>query len=370
MKNKSYEEITLLLSNYFVCPPIENIDQMYDSVKSTIQRISWNFIDEDLFLSIIKNHKRGTKYWLCERYVILKHYLINHDSKREISNKLMIPYSTVSNQLNNCQVDSLNEVIRALPVKCFHRYIDPITEFIGIFIRNSESGFDAKELQRRIEQETAITVDYSLIRNLLKRKFQLSYKKGSPRPQCIDLLKQNYVRALFWRELTNIMDSKTIFINIDEVSISYKTKYNYSWLPKGKSTEIKNMSYRGSKSIIMAIASIGHWFALPLILKNNTKTFVRFLIKLLIWIEWDLGWRLSEWIITMDNSRIHKTNKILDLLDRCSAKIAFIPSYTPSLAPIELIFNVFKRSLNKQWKDRTFILNKRKDLDRLKKLLS
>ena len=71
----------------------------------------------------------------------------------------MIPYSAVSNQLNNCRVDSLNEVIRALQVKYFHRYIDPITEFIGIFIRNSESGFDAKDLQRRIEQETAITVD-------------------------------------------------------------------------------------------------------------------------------------------------------------------------------------------------------------------
>ena len=134
------------------------------------------------------------------------------------------------------------------------------------------------------------------------------------------------------------MDSKTIFINIDEVSISYKTKYNYSWLSKGKSTEIKNMSYKGSKSIIMAIASTGHWFSLPLILKNNTKTFVRFLNKLLIWIEWDLGWRISEWIITMDNSRIHKTNDVLNLLDRCSAKIAFILSYTSSLASIELIF--------------------------------
>ena len=83
MKSKSYEDITLLLSNDFVYSPIENINQMYDLVKSTIQRISWNFIDEDLFLSIIKNHKRGTKYWLCERCVFLKHYLINHDSKRE-----------------------------------------------------------------------------------------------------------------------------------------------------------------------------------------------------------------------------------------------------------------------------------------------
>ena len=140
----------------------------------------------------------------------------------------MIPYSTVSNQLNNCQVDSLNEVIRALPVKCFHRYIYPITKFIGIFIGNSESRYDAKELQRRIEQETAIKAAYSLIRNLLKRKFQLCYKKGSPRPQCIDLLKQNNLRALFWRGFINIIHSKTIFINIDEVSISYKTKYNYS----------------------------------------------------------------------------------------------------------------------------------------------
>ena len=370
MKNKSREEIVHLISNDFAHSPNENTDQMYDTVKNIIQNTSWNFIDEDQFVSVVKNHKRGTKYWLCERYVILKKYLIDHNSKREISNKLMIPYSTVSNLLNNCGVGMLNEVIRVLPIKWLHRYIDPITQFIEIFISNSESGFDAKELQMRIEQETKLAIDYSFIRNLLRRKFRLSYKKGSPRPLNIDLVKQRYVRILFWKELINTMDSNSIFINIDEVSISYKTKYNYSWLPWGKSAEIKNMHYKGSKSIIMAISSTGHWFVLPLVLKNNTKTFLRFLNKLLIWIEWDLGWRLSEWIITMDNSKVHKTNKVLDLLDKCGAKIAFIPAYTPSLAPIELIFNVFKRSLNKQWKDRTVILNKLEGLRQIKETLA
>ena len=120
----------------------------------------------------------------------------------------------------------------------------------------------------------------------------------------------------------------------------------------------------------MAFSSTGHLFTLPLVFKNNTKTFLRFLNKLLIWIGLDLRWRLSEWIKTMENSKIHKTNKVLDLLDKCGAKIAFIPSYTPSLAPIELIFNILKRSLSKQWKDKTIILIKPEELRQIKETLA
>ena len=65
MKNKSYEEIAHLVFNDFSHPPRENTDQIYDTVKSTINKLFFNFIDEDLFVSIIKNHKRGAKYLLC-----------------------------------------------------------------------------------------------------------------------------------------------------------------------------------------------------------------------------------------------------------------------------------------------------------------
>ena len=120
------------------------------------------------------------------------------------------------------------------------------------------------------------------------------------------------------------MDSRSIFINIDEVSISYKTKYNYSWLPREKYWNLKH-ELQGLKEHHMAIASCNHWFALHLVFKNNTKTFLRFLNKLLIWIEFDLGWRLSEWIITMDNSKIQKTIKICDLFDKFWAKNCIHP---------------------------------------------
>ena len=82
MKNKSYEEIDHLVSNDFAHPPRENIDQMYDTVESTINKIFFNFIDEDLFVNIIINHKKRANYWLCERYIILKHYFIDHNSKK------------------------------------------------------------------------------------------------------------------------------------------------------------------------------------------------------------------------------------------------------------------------------------------------
>ena len=130
------------------------------------------------------------------------------------------------------------------------------------------------------------------------------------------------------------------------------------------------MCFKGSKSIIMAITSTWQWFAWPLESTNNAKTFADFATKLLIWIKLDLGLNLADWVIILYNSRIHKTKGCLDIFEKSGAKVAFIPSYTPSLAPIELIFNVLKRFLSKQWKNRTTILNKPEGLREIKEALA
>ena len=126
--------------------------------------------------------------------------------------------------------------------------------------------------------------------------------------------------------------------------------------------EILNMWFKGSKSIIIAITSTWQSFAWPLVSTNNAKIFTDFATKLLISIKLDLGLNLSVWVIILDNFSIHKTKACFDILEKSRAKVAFIPSYTPSLAPIELIFDVLKRFLNKQWKNKTTILNKPKGL--------
>ena len=53
----------------------------------------------------------------------------------------------------------------------------------------------------------------------------------------------------------------------------------------------------------------------------------------------------------MDNSSIHKTKEMIKFLNKTGWIVTFIPPYTPSFTPVELIFNILKKSLWKQNKN-------------------
>ena len=249
MKSIPYAELSKLADNDSTNDLKGNIEQRFKVIHDKIQSIRDNFMGKKLLLwcsllfamiiegersiDVITNHKRGTKYCACEKYAILKLYLMQRKSKSKISDQLMIPFSSVAKLLKDWNINKLEDVTRRLPNEWYHRYIDPIIDFIGIYIKSEKSGFDVKELQTRIEQELNLKVKYSLIRDLLKNHFKLSFKKGASRPQNIDTMKQSIIRRLFCKEFINMINTNTKFINIDEVSISHKTKYNYSWLSRG-----------------------------------------------------------------------------------------------------------------------------------------
>ena len=85
-----------------------------------------------------------------------------------------------------------------------------------------------------------------------------------------------------------------IFSEQHEISLSYKTKFNYSWIEKGRSNQLLNMWYKGSKTMIMAISTMGEWIVSPLTTKNNSEDFGDFLKKLLLWVKFDLEKELSD----------------------------------------------------------------------------
>lgn len=88
------------------------------------------------------------------------------------------------------------------------------------------------------------------------------------------------------------------------------------------------------------------------------------------WIHADLDYKLSDVVVLLDNSKIYHSKKTMKLLQDWGAKIMFIPPYSPSLAPVELIFNTMKRRLTKQCKDRLIKMNKAEGVRELKETLS
>ena len=201
---------------------------------------------------------------------------------------------------------------------------------------------------KRIKHDLNILVEWRDKRVILKDKLKLRIKKWSSRPANIDSFRFSLIRMLHSLELINIWEEDTLFININEVLFSNKTKQEYSWVPKGKWGKIGNILFSGSKSLIVAITSNGDWFATYLLWNNNSDVFIEFMKKLILWIKLDLHYDLKKTIIILENLRVHKSKTTLKSLWKWEVSFSFIPAYTPEIAPIELVFNILKKRLIKQ----------------------
>ena len=96
--------------------------------------------------------------------------------------------------------------------------------------------------------------------------------------------------------------------------------------------------------MVAALASTGHAFAW------NTKgsvccsIFLKFIYKIWCFIEKWCHTKADKCLFILDNATIHQSRKIINFWEKKNKNIpiAFIPPYTPELAPIEKYFSVLK----------------------------
>ena len=117
------------------------------------------------------------------------------------------------------------------------------------------------------------------------------------------------MKKLFGIEVSNIMRSDYLFINIDEVLFSNKTKHSYSWMPKRKFSKIENITFKGSKSLTTAVTSNDDWFYSWLTSTNNSEKFVSFMERIMKLEIVELGYELKKLVIMLDNLKVQKNKK-------------------------------------------------------------
>ena len=128
---------------------------------------------------------------------------------------------------------------------------------------------------------------------------------------------------------------KEVIVNADEWSFNRALKQEYSWLPKGKSSPIINISYKGKGILILGTTSNGEWFAM---IHAKTGDSIKFLIFLKLlercWLEAsEVSWSLP-WFV-FDNVSIH-TSKLTKAINKnMVVRLRFMPSYWPEVAPVE-----------------------------------
>ena len=114
-------------------------------------------------------------------------------------------------------------------------------KYAQIYWEKTNKGFVANDIKSNLKYDLGIDTTEQYLRKLMKQNLGISYKKGPSRPLEYESNKSKIVKKLFAIEFSHILRSDYLFINIDEVLFSNKTKHSYSWMPKGKSSKIEKL---------------------------------------------------------------------------------------------------------------------------------
>ena len=182
------------------------------------------------------------------------------------------------------------------------------------------------------------------VRKCLKHTKKLSFKKGSARRIGLNKNRLSCLRILYSIRLIKRLNEDVLMINIDEVSFSPKVLNWRSWL---KLTLIESAlsKYSGAISLIWAISSDGKYIAAALNNRLNLNTFIEFLkiIEHLI-NEYHQDY-YRKVLILLENWSINRRKQSKDYMSKADSRFIFLPHYSPSLVPIELIFAKIKKSI-------------------------
>ena len=246
--------------------------------------------------------------------------------------------------------DQLKKSKSSVYIKHFGSKKLKLINFIREFVIHTKSTFTAKDVTRHIN--LMLNSEYSIkaIRDLMKTQMNMTFKRVKSRPTSIDLQKINNVRSLFAIKYLKETNEKTLTINIDESSLNKEIKTKYSWGIKGKPLEVKNCSFTGSISCILAVCSNGSWIRLLWNSSVDSSKFTWFIKIMKNWLNKHNNFGFNRVEILLDNCSYHKSNETLSLLRKLRYKIYFIPTYTPEFAPIEMCFSLLKRNLSERCK--------------------
>ena len=324
----------------------------------------------DKQIQFTNDDQRGTKIfnkWVDRRDVIkiLSMFYKYKISRREISQQLLIPYSTVCRQIRNFN-DSPQFISSLFNQKGVKLENWPKAQKEAMkYIRQQSSTFSSANISNYIESKLGIKLWRQSIIEFLKGRLKMKYRRVSARPICKDSRIVKLMQIIFWLEYSNILTPHMVVVNNDETLFSNDTKINYSWKIKNEPNNVSNISFRGSLSLIGAITNKGDWYYSNLIENNSSDVFIKYLEKLMQWVECDLGVDLSRVLLLMDNSPIHTSYKWSKYMNSLNWKIMFLSPYSPEYCPIELLFRTLKRRLSNHCKNQIIRLKKKEGYDNI-----
>ena len=189
-----------------------------------------------------------------------------------------------------------------------------------------------KMFKNRILTEDNLCFSKNTVRQIMKEKWNLRFSRCKSRPNNADLQKLKFSRSLFSVKFSQMLDKKSLIINIEESCISRNTKIDYAWNKKGDVKEYNNSPFIGSVSLILAILSNGTWIAMIVNSSINSELFWEFIryIKKKNWILMHKNCGFDKVIITLDNWPWHRSRLTRWMLEGLNCSVVYLPAYSPA----------------------------------------
>ena len=191
-------------------------------------------------------HRKHQHLSYSERLYVYKLIVNGNQEKGELSSLFNISLSSINNILKEFNpgniINSLEGWSKAS--KILHSSI--LRQFIMKFVETHNNPFTSNDVILAVKKRFWITIQKHQLIKFLKEHLNLSFKKGTSRPEHIKQRRLSILKWLFSVRLTKRIASNSLLINIDESTFSRITKRHYSWLGKGENCSIKNTKFSNS----------------------------------------------------------------------------------------------------------------------------
>ena len=200
--------------------------------------------------------------------------------------------------------------------------------------------FTIKDVIDYVKNKLNINVSYNLVRNLLLKDMNLTYKKCKY-ANYVNEDKLKIKTVEFHHLFRKYYNMNNLVVSIDEIGFSKRVNPLYSWSIKGKTKYIKNKidSVKNrNTSVCSCITSNGD---IKYEISNkpfNRESFLSFLQNL----DFPKGT-----ILLIDNVSFHHSKIVKEYITEKGWVSLYTPPYSPWFNPIENIFGIIKNQYRK-----------------------
>jgi len=152
------------------------------------------------------------------------------------------------------------------------------------------------------------------------------------------------LRQLYARSMLGLLGSGKRILNVDETWLNRNDYRRMKWRPRGETNSLGERSIAPRISVLVAMDQFGEVYMALSQANTDHETFLLFVSKLSAKLsQEDKNWK-QQTVLLLDGAKYHVDEEVVDYFRKSSLQVVVSAPYSYEAAPIELFFNLLKRT--------------------------